>query len=234
MADVSKATMNTKATGSGAMNLAVTIPIEEIRARVDNPNSMDEGMYQALVALIRTYGFLEPCLVRPLAEDDQDRETFGLGYEMVQGHHRMKAAAELGFTEIPCIVRELDDNDARALQIGMNRVQGKLDLNTVAVDINRLVTEDAWQIEELTMLGFTQEELDAMLAFANRTTSSAEADLDLAVALPEEGVPKQQTRWVMEIEFRSKEELVACRRAMNSLNRDHGLALYALLGLGGE
>ena len=206
----------------------VLIPISEICGREDNPNAMEPERYAALVSLIRRYGFLEPCLVRPLDPEDPRYEQ-GYRYEMVQGHHRMRALVDLGATELPCIVRDFGDDEARALQLGMNRVRGELDLNAVARDLD-LLTQQDWPIEDLVMLGFTESELDHMLAFARETDSEIGLVIDGAVALPEEGPVKQKTRWVLEIEFRTKEELVSVRKALNSINRDHGLALHAILG----
>lgn len=199
------------------------IPAQKIRARVDNPNAMDEPRYNALKRLIERYGFLEPVLVRPLPEPDGEYE-----YEMVQGHHRMRAMVELGHTVIPCIVRDLSDEEAVALQIGMNRVRGELDLQAVARTLDELSAHD-WEVDDLTMLGFTESELADMLSFAN-ADSDASVAIDGAVALPEEE-KVDRTRWVLELEFRSKEEMVAVRKALGSMNRDMGLAVHALLGL---
>lgn len=62
----------------------------------------DEAMAE-MVDSIRKYGVLVPALVRP-KEDD--------GYEMVAGHRRKFATALTELTEIPCIVRNLTDDEA--------------------------------------------------------------------------------------------------------------------------
>ena len=67
----------------------------------------DEAMAE-MVDSIRKYGVLVPALVRP-KEDG--------GYEMVAGHRR-KFAAEL--TEIPCIVRNLTDDEATIIMVDSN------------------------------------------------------------------------------------------------------------------
>ena len=56
-----------------------------------------------MVESVRKYGVLVPALVRP-KEDD--------GYEMVAGHRRKFATALTELTEIPCIVRNLTDDEA--------------------------------------------------------------------------------------------------------------------------
>ena len=52
-----------------------------------------------------------PALVRPKPEG---------GYEMVAGHRRKKAADLAGLAEIPCIVRQLTDDEATIIMVDSN------------------------------------------------------------------------------------------------------------------
>ena len=70
----------------------------------------DEAMAE-MVDSIRKYGGLVPALVRP-KEDG--------GYEMVAGHRRKFAAALAELTEIPCIVRNLTDDEATIIMVDSN------------------------------------------------------------------------------------------------------------------
>lgn len=70
----------------------------------------DEAMAE-MVESIRKYGVLVPALVRP-KEDG--------GYEMVAGHRRKFAAALAELTEIPCIVRNLTDDEATIIMVDSN------------------------------------------------------------------------------------------------------------------
>lgn len=60
-------------------------------------------------------GVLEPLIVRP-----RDRKAGG-GYEIGAGVRRWKAATMAELKTVPCIVRELDDEDMIALQVDENR-----------------------------------------------------------------------------------------------------------------
>jgi len=60
---------------------------------------------------IREYGVLNPAIVRPKEEG---------GYEMVSGHRRMKACELTGIPELPCLVRELSDDEAIILMVDAN------------------------------------------------------------------------------------------------------------------
>ena len=71
---------------------------------------MDAAM-QEMAESVKQYGFLVPTLVRPKP---------GGGYEMVAGHRRKKAADLAGLTEIPCIVRQLTDDEATIIMVDSN------------------------------------------------------------------------------------------------------------------
>lgn len=70
----------------------------------------DDDMAE-MVESVRKYGVLVPALVRP-REDG--------GYEMVAGHRRKFAAALAELTEIPCIVRNLSDDEATIIMVDSN------------------------------------------------------------------------------------------------------------------
>lgn len=70
----------------------------------------DDAMAE-MIESVRKYGVLVPALVRP-KEDG--------GYEMVAGHRRKFAAALAGIAEIPCIVRNLTDDEATIVMVDSN------------------------------------------------------------------------------------------------------------------
>ena len=70
----------------------------------------DEAMAE-MVDSVKQYGVLVPALVRPKADG---------GYEMVAGHRRKCAATLAGITEMPCIVRNLSDDEATIIMVDSN------------------------------------------------------------------------------------------------------------------
>jgi len=76
----------------------------------------DDDMAE-MVESIKKYGVLVPALVRP-KEDG--------GYEMVAGHRRKFAAALAGIAEIPCIVRNLTDDEATIVMVDSNLQREKI------------------------------------------------------------------------------------------------------------
>ena len=71
---------------------------------------MDEAMRE-MTESVKQYGVLVPALVRPKRSG---------GYEMVAGHRRKKAADLAGLAQIPCIVRQLTDDEATIIMVDSN------------------------------------------------------------------------------------------------------------------
>ena len=81
--------------------------------------SFDEAEIADLCDSIRTHGFLQPIVVRPVGER----------YEVIAGERRLRAAQMGGFEEIPVQIREVDDRQMAELAIVEN-IQRK-DLNAI-------------------------------------------------------------------------------------------------------
>jgi ParB family chromosome partitioning protein len=80
------------------------IPTSEIRANPRQPRQrFDDGALEALAASIRTAGLMQPIVVRP---------GVGGGYQIVVGERRWRATQKIGLTQVPAVVRELDDRTA--------------------------------------------------------------------------------------------------------------------------
>lgn len=71
---------------------------------------MDEDM-ENLVESVKERGVLSPVLVRPLEDGS---------YQMVSGHRRKRASELAGLETVPCIVRELTDDEATILMVDSN------------------------------------------------------------------------------------------------------------------
>lgn len=71
---------------------------------------MDEAMLE-MADSVKQYGILVPALVRPKVNG---------GYEMIAGHRRKKASELAGKETIPCIVRELSEDEAILAMINSN------------------------------------------------------------------------------------------------------------------
>ena len=90
----------------------VSLNPSEISDFPDHPFKvrMDSAM-QEMAESVKQYGVLVPALVRPKQSG---------GYEMVAGHRRKKAAELANLAEIPCIVRQLTDDEATIIMVDSN------------------------------------------------------------------------------------------------------------------
>ena len=88
------------------------LPTSEISDFPSHPFKvrMDESMTE-LVDSVKTRGVLSPVLVRPKSDG---------GYEMISGHRRKLAAELAELSTVPCIIRELTDDEAVILMVDSN------------------------------------------------------------------------------------------------------------------
>ena len=88
------------------------LPIAEISDFPDHPFKvrMDERMTE-MVESVKERGVLSPVLVRPMPDG---------GYQMVSGHRRKMAAELAELPTVPCIVRELTDDEAIIIMVDSN------------------------------------------------------------------------------------------------------------------
>ena len=88
------------------------IPLAELHPFRNHPFKVkdDEAMANT-VDSVRQYGVLVPAIARPLESG---------GYELVSGHRRRHASELAGLTEMPVIVRDLDDDAATIIMVDSN------------------------------------------------------------------------------------------------------------------
>ena len=88
------------------------IPVEKLRPFPNHPFQVrDDDSMKETVESIKTYGVLQPAIVRP-SEDGN--------YEILSGHRRKRASELAGRKTIPAIVRELDDDAAIIFMVDSN------------------------------------------------------------------------------------------------------------------
>ncbi|MEO0932676.1 MAG: ParB/RepB/Spo0J family partition protein, partial [Cyanobacteria bacterium J06641_2] len=89
-----------------------TIAISQIQLPASQPRRyFDPQRLEELSTSIKELGILEPLLVRPLPNNK---------YELVAGERRFKAAQLTGLTEVPVIVRKMDDNITHQVRLVEN------------------------------------------------------------------------------------------------------------------
>lgn len=88
------------------------IPLSELKPFEEQPFKvlLDESMDE-LVESIRQSGVLSPIIARPHKDG---------GYEILSGHRRAKACEIAGITEVPVVIKNLDDDTAAILLVDSN------------------------------------------------------------------------------------------------------------------
>ncbi len=119
------------------------IGVEQIIANRSNPRQQfDDEQLEDLAASIKEKGIMQPLLVR---QSEENSEIF----EIIAGERRWRAAQRAGLSEVPIIVRQVDDKEALELAI-IENVQRE-DLNSI---------EESMGYEQLIeQFNYTQAEL---------------------------------------------------------------------------
>ena len=106
------------------------IDINDIKPNVNQPRkAFDEEKLEDLAASIKEHGLIQPVVLR----------SVGTGYEIVAGERRWRAARKAGVKEIPCIVRELSDEENMLLAIIENMQREDLNPIEEAEGINQMI-----------------------------------------------------------------------------------------------
>lgn len=137
-----------------------TLPIGKVHPNQSQPRkNFDEAALEELADSIKKNGILQPILVRKT----------GTTYEIVAGERRYQAAKLAGLTEIPVVVREVNDDEMFQLAL-----------------IENLQRADLTPIEEakgyqtlIEAKGLTQEELGTILSKSRSAIANTIRLLDL-------------------------------------------------------
>ena len=136
------------------------VPHGEIAPDPSNPNTMPEHLLRALADEIRLRGFVQPLLVREVADDPD-----GVRYRIVDGEQRWRVLGQLGAETVPCVVEALGEDDARVRLLTMNRLRGRfvpLRLAHLLADLSQAVGES----ETAGRLALSRDELRGYLTTA--------------------------------------------------------------------
>lgn len=94
------------------MDKVIEVPLTELFPFKNHPfYVLDDEKMDETVESIRSYGVLNPALVRPRAEG---------GYELVAGHRRKRACELAGRDTMPVIVRDYSDDEAVVIMVDSN------------------------------------------------------------------------------------------------------------------
>jgi len=119
----------------------ITVPVDDITPNPYQPRlQMDTEGLEELAASIKEKGVVQPIIVR----------TQGNKYEIIAGERRLRASRLAGLSEIPAIVREVDDGEAMALAITENIQREDLNAMELARAYSVLMNEFKLTQEQLS------------------------------------------------------------------------------------
>jgi DNA modification methylase len=124
------------------------VPIGDLRPDPTNPRRIGERELESLTRSLQQFGFVQPVLAR---------KSDGV---VIGGHQRLVAARRLGWKTVPAIFLDVSIEQARLLNLALNKISGQWDNELLA----RLLA-DLKPIEDidLSLSGFSEEELGKLL-----------------------------------------------------------------------
>lgn len=122
------------------------IPLFQIGTNSDQPRKVfDDEKLQELSDSIREKGVLQPILLRSVKG-----KTFL--YEIVAGERRYRAAKMAGLSEIPALVKDLDNNSAMEIALIENVQRENLNPIEEAAGYKNLMSQCGYSIEDISKL----------------------------------------------------------------------------------
>lgn len=158
------------------------IGINELKMAEYNPRknlTEKDPEYIKIKNSISEFGYISPIIVNS-------------DMTVISGHQRLKVLKELGFTELECIVVDLDKTNEKALNIALNKIQGDWDEEK----LEDLLQELKLQNFDTNLTGFDFDEVDEMLKDMNGSKED-DFDIDSAYEEIEEPITKLGDVWIL-------------------------------------
>lgn len=187
----------------GNPNEIIDLDINVISPNLNQPRKLFDGeKINELAESIKTHGIIQPIIVRPINS----------GYEIIAGERRWRAARRAGLKEVPCIIKDIDE-------------QG----NMLIAIIENLQREDLNPIEEAkafeTMLktyNMTQEDISKSVGKSRPYIANILRLLKLSEEIQmlvlENKISSGHARALINIEDKAKQKALAMEIIERGLN----------------
>ena len=134
--------------------------------------------FEKLKRSVEEFGYVEPIIWN---------QRTGI---VVGGHQRLKVLQHLGYTEVDCVVLDIDEQKEKALNVALNKISGDWDMPLLTALLKDL-EESGF---DATLTGFDVSEMSDMFD----DQSEIKEDEPPAVAAPEqEAFTKPGDRWLL-------------------------------------
>jgi DNA modification methylase len=153
------------------------VPIDLLRPDPANPRWIGQEELDSLERSIRQFGLVAPVLAR--REDGT----------IIGGHQRLVAARRLGLATVPVTYLDLSIEQARLLNLALNKISGSWDDQLLA----RMLADLQASEVDLSLSGFSEDELEDLLLSLNvREKQERIEDFDLDSALEDARTPRSK------------------------------------------
>ena len=160
-----------------------TVPAEQLKAAAYNPRKdlkPGDVEYEKLRRSIEEFGYVEPVIWN---------ERTG---NIVGGHQRFKVLTALGYTEIDCVVLDIDEQREKALNVALNKISGEFDI-PLLTDLLRDLSDNGF---DASLTGFDAAEMNEL--FSDKPSGKVKEDnfdVDKAVAEIETPISRRGDVW---------------------------------------
>ena len=158
------------------------LPVTDLKPAAYNPRKKlkpGDSEYEKIKNSIEEFGFADPLVV------NADMTIIG-------GHQRLTVAQDLGFTEVPCAVVDIDKTREKALNIALNKITGAWDENLLA-DLLKDIEDSNF---DLGFTGFDPPEIE-MLFNKVHSKDVTEDDFDVEAELTQPVFSKLGDLWCL-------------------------------------
>lgn len=139
-----------------------------------------DAEYEKLKRSIEQFGYVEPVVWN---------KTTG---RVIGGHQRLKILADLGLTEVDCVIVEFSEEKEKALNIALNKINGEWDTDKLAMLISDLQGSDF----DVSLTGFDEAEI-ADLFEKTGEKDVRDDDFDLTAALEKASFVERGDIWMV-------------------------------------
>ena len=116
----------------------VNVPIGNLEPCAWNPRTLSTKDRNDLKRSLETFGCVEPLVIRKA------------DMSIVGGHQRFNTASELGWPDVPCVILDMTEIEAKLLNISLNKISGDWDTDRLQSLLGEIATEDV----DLGLTGF--------------------------------------------------------------------------------
>ena len=109
------------------------LPVGDLHPDLANPRRISDEELESLTRSIREFGLIDPIIAR--------REN----NVVIGGHQRLVAARKLGLKQVPVVLVDLSEDQARLLNLALNKISGSWDQELLArllADLNAVPDVD--------------------------------------------------------------------------------------------